>query len=162
MDRIDFLIDRLGLLPHPEGGLFKEVYRCDEAVSDLDKRFFGKERNISTSIYYMLKSGDISKFHRIKSDEIWHHYEGDLINLYVIESGQLRIERLGSVSDCSVPQVLVRYGAWFAAETVGDTGFTLAGCTVAPGFDFEDFEMAEGEKLLDEYPEFSEVIKKFT
>lgn len=162
MERKNFLIKTLELQPHPEGGYFKEIYRCDESLSGIATRFNGKQRNTSTAIYYMLCRGDISHFHRIKSDEIWHHYEGDKIVLYIIENGILKTEVLGSADLAQKPIVVVKHGAWFAAESSGLSGYTLAGCTVAPGFDFEDFEMANGPSLMADYPEFAETIKRFT
>ncbi len=158
-----FWVKKISLIPHPEGGFYKEVYRSAEAASaeSLPERF-STERNYSTAIYYLLESGDFSAFHRIKSDEIWHFYDGEPLNIYIIDNnGALTIKTLGlSEKDNVYPQVIVPATTWFAAKPVGS--FTLAGCTVSPGFDFHDFEMADNKSLKEKYPEHSEIIDKLT
>ncbi len=157
------LIQKLELLPHPEGGFYKEVYRSSGtiAANALPSSFDGN-RAFSTSIYYLLQQGDYSGFHRIKSDEGWHFYAGGTLLVHCLSEGAgYRCLRLGSnLDDGEQFQFVVPAGVWFASEPEPDTSFTLAGCTVAPGFDFRDFEMAEREKLLKMFPPQKEIIER--
>lgn len=162
MERKEFLIKELNLTSHPEGGYYKETYRTSEELEHLPVRFSGKKRNISTAIYYLLGENDRSKFHRIKSDEIWHHYEGDAVLIYILDEYGLQIAKLGKVDRGAVPQIVVKQGCWFAAKIESVSGYALSGCTVSPGFDFEDFEMAETEFLISEYPQFKKIINEFS
>lgn len=163
MKDVNFWVKKMSLLPHPEGGYYKESYRCEESVGKncVPERFPDK-RNWSTAIYYLLESGDFSAFHRIKSDEIWHFYDGDPLAIYIINiDGNIEVKKLGiSESHDILPQIVVPANSWFAALPLGS--YTLAGCTVSPGFDFSDFEMAKKEILLNKYPDHSETIKKLT
>ena len=164
MNNIDFWIKYLGLLPHPEGGYYKETYRSPEVLtaSNLPERFKG-DRNFSTAIYFLLRSEDRSVFHRIKSDEIWHFYQGSTLLIYVLHEKQLHIHRLGSDLDKGDSlQVVIPANCWFGAHVENSESFSLCGCTVAPGFDFRDFEMGSREKLLREFPDFSVEIKRLT
>lgn len=158
-------VEKLNLLEHPEGGYFKETYRSDEIIikENLPKRFDG-ERNFSTSIYYMLVGDQISKLHRIKSDEIWHHHYGSTVIIHTIdEAGNLESHRLGTKDlDNSTPQIIVRHGLWFCAEIEDKNSFALCGCTVSPGFDFQDFEMAIFDDLVNNFPNLKSFIKSFT
>lgn len=155
------LIDKLGLLPHPEGGFFKETYRSEEniAVDALPDRF-GADRQFSTAIYFLLMDHNFSALHRIKSDEVWHFYTGSPIVVTEINSeGVLTRTTLGSYVDKGqVFQHTVPAGSWFGSEVLGRSGFALVGCTVAPGFDMEDFEMADADEMLKLYPQHSEII----
>lgn len=161
----DYWIKNLHLIPHPEGGFFKEIYRSGQQIdaSALQNGQKGS-RNISTAIYYLLQSGDFSSFHRIKSDELWHFYYGASIALYIIdEEGKLTTKYLGgNLQEQQLPVVHVPKNAWFAAEVVGSNSFVLAGCTVAPGFDFEDFEMGNRQSLINAYPEYAQLIIRLT
>jgi predicted cupin superfamily sugar epimerase len=166
----EFWIDKLKLEKHPEGGFFKEIYRSDEFISReaLPERF-KRERCFATSIYFLLGNDNISAFHRIKSDETWHFYYGNPVNIYIIdENGALVIVNLGNDPERQETlQFTVPKNCWFAAsipnnEKETDFGYCLVGCTVAPGFDFEDFEMAEREKLLLGYPVHREIIFRHT
>jgi len=154
-------IDKLNLQPHPEGGYFLETYR-----SEIMEKFdgFGGVRNVSTAIYFMLTKDNFSAFHRIKSDEMWHFYNGAPVSIYVInKSGELEVIKLGlDLSKGQQPQALVKAGCWFASRTEGDGEYTLTGCTVAPGFDFTDFEMADRVELIDKYPQHEEIIRQLT
>ncbi len=162
---IEALIRDLGLKAHPEGGYFKETYRCDETAGPelLPERFEGN-RAYSTAIYYLLAGSDISAFHRIKSDEIWHFYSGRTIIIHVIHSdGTLEQKKLGSNPDRGESfQVLVKRGCWFAAGLEYEEGYALVGCTVSPGFDFADFEMGNRQRLVLSYPEHQALIEKYT
>jgi predicted cupin superfamily sugar epimerase len=149
-------IKRLGLKKHPEGGYYKETYRSDIEVDAPAGR-----RNAGTAIYYLLERGQFSAFHRIKSDEVWHFYAGSPLVLYVIDlQGRMKEITLGRPGRSSVPQAVVRAGCWFAAAPKGR--YSLVGCTVAPGFDFRDFEMAERNELVLLYPKHSKVISRYT
>lgn len=162
MSEIEQLIDKLNLLQHPEGGFFREVYRSEDefAAEVLPSRFAGN-RTASTAIYYLLTAKDFSAFHRIQSDEIWHFYAGDPLEIYVIHpDGTLEIKRLHATSEVALPMQIVPFGSWFAAKTTG--AYTLSGCTVSPGFDFADFEMANASQLMQQFPQHRSWIQQFT
>lgn len=158
-------ISSLNLKPHPEGGYFKEVYRSDEIINNtsLDTRYLGI-RSVSTSIYFLLDGNQFSAFHKIKSDELWHFYDGSAIKIYIIsEDGNLVMKKLGiALEENEVPQIVISKNHWFAAEAIDKNSFSLVGCTVAPGFDFNDFELGKKKDLINKYPEHKEIIKKFT
>jgi predicted cupin superfamily sugar epimerase len=160
-----YWIDRLRLTRHVEGGSFCEIYRSAGIIprASLDRRFAG-DRAFSTSIYFLLERGQYSAFHRIASDEIWHFYAGDPLHVYEIETdGRLTIHRLGPDPEKGeVFQAVVRAGNWFASATAEEGEYSLAGCTVAPGFDFADFELADRIELAGEYPQHAELIAAFT
>lgn len=159
------LIQQLSLQPHPEGGYFKETYRSAEEIQEscLDTKYIGK-RNCSTCIYFMLTSDTFSAFHRINQDEIWHFYQGSSINLYMISpAGELSEVLIGSdILNGEVPQFVVPAGYWFAAKVAEEDSYSLVGCTVSPGFDFRDFELAERDILCNMFPEHVGVIRDFT
>ena len=169
------LIERFQLAPHPEGGHYRETHRDPVRVARILGRNVpgdqtgGISRSASTCIYYMLCDGAHSAWHRIRSDEVWHFYAGDPIDVHVIDStGLLTTNRLGNAleHDGSVFQVIVPAGCWFAAECptlTGETdvaGFAFVGCTVAPGFEFSDFELADAETLTAQYPNHSTVLRR--
>jgi predicted cupin superfamily sugar epimerase len=165
MHKIEELATQLQLQPHPEGGYYKEVYRSAGTIPQaaLGTEFSG-DRNYSTGIYFLLTGSNFSAFHRIKSDELWHFYDGDMCKVYVIHlNGELEIIRLGrNIANGEVYQAVVPAGAWFASECSNPNGYSLTGCTVSPGFDFADFEMAERDSLINQYPQHAEEIKKLT
>ena len=148
-----YLIRHLNLHPHPEGGFYKENYRAS-GIMPTPTGFSG-DRSYSTAIYFLLEKGDFSAFHRIKSDECWHFYEGGTLLIHMIDAkGQYSCTHLGRGShNGEVYQFVVPAGVWFASEPAIDAAFSLVGCTVAPGFDFADFEMADKETLLKEFPQ---------
>lgn len=158
-----YFIEHLYLQPHPEGGFFKETYRSAETLSSqcLPERFNG-ERSYSTSIYFLLQKGDYSAFHRIKSDECWHFYDGGTLLIHIIDQqGNYSCIRLGrNVHEGEIFQFVVPALCWFASEPAWGTDFTLVGCTVAPGFDFSDFEMAKAETLSNSYPQHQPLIDR--
>lgn len=161
-----YWIDHLDLQKHPEGGFFKEVYRCDETLSEahLPERYQG-DRCFSTAIYFLITANDHSKFHRIKSDEIWHFYEGDPLDLYVLNdnSGEVDQSRLGrDPEDGQQMQLLLPKNRWFGAKIAGAGNYSLVGCTVAPGFDFADFEMADRQELITTFPQHQKIINMLT
>lgn len=158
------LIDRLGLLPHPEGGFYCETYRSDTVLSPNSLPGFSSHRNISTAIYFLLTAGNFSAFHRIKSDEVWHFYYGSCAHIHVIdEHGVYKCHRLGTdFKNNETPQLVVKAGDWFGSSVSDGGNYSLVGCTVAPGFDFNDFQMADRKELLESYPEHHEIILKLT
>lgn len=159
------LIKKLDLSPHPEGGYYKETYRSEGSIPQeaLGAKYLG-ERSLSTGIYFLLTADNFSAFHRIHQDEMWHFYYGEPIRVHMIApTGEYSFQDLGmDLTNGQVPQFVVPGGYWFASEVASKTGFGLVGCTVAPGFDFEDFELATRESLMDEFPEHEEVIRRLT
>ncbi|GLC92497.1 hypothetical protein Tamer19_19050 [Cupriavidus sp. TA19] len=142
------LIRTLDLKPHPEGGFYRETYRSAERVVCADQRM----REASTAIYYMLCGNDYSAWHRIRSDELWHFHRGSPVDLHSIVDGGIVTQRLGDPlrHAGATFQAIVPAGRWFAAERVdlGDNvDFALVGCTVAPAFQFSEFELADPAAL---------------
>jgi predicted cupin superfamily sugar epimerase len=157
----NYWIEKLQLQRHPEGGWFREIYRSEEiALKECLPGGFSGDRNFSTSIYYLLEGDDFSAFHRIKSDEIWHFYAGSsAIEIWSVQNGRLIKQRVGNNPESGEQfQFVVPKNTWFAARLANNRGFALAGCTVSPGFYFEDFEMAD-KSLLSEFPAFADEIK---
>jgi uncharacterized protein len=171
------LIERFGLVPHPEGGHYRETHRDPARVvrimgASVDAGGGGTgsvSRSASTCIYYMLCDGAYSAWHRIRSDEVWHFYAGDPLDVHVLDAeGRLVTHRLGNAlaRDDAVFQAVVPAGCWFAAEcpALADeadaAGFALAGCTVAPGFEFSEFELADADALAAAHPGHAELIRR--
>ena len=158
-------IAKLRLARHPEGGWFRETYRSADEIKEccLGDRFAGK-RSVSTSIYFLLESGQCSALHRIRSDEVWHHYDGSALTIHVIDpAGEYRSRLLGKQIDRGEePQLVVPAGCWFGATVNEENSFALVGCTVAPGFDFRDFELGQREELLRLHPRQHAVIERLT
>ena len=149
MKKVDYWVNHLDLLPHPEGGFFKEMYRSEATVSaDI----------MEAGIYFLITAGNFSAFHRIKSDEMWHFYYGDPLIVHVIElDGTYTKLSIGlDLEKGQIPQAVVPAGAWFASESLG--AYSLVGCTVSPGFDFKDFELAKKAELSQEFPKHAELI----
>lgn len=144
-----YWIEKLALAPHPEGGHYRETYRKDPAA---------------TAIYFLLKSSECSRLHRLKSDEMWHFYEGSGLIISVIHpESTLETILLGSSPEKGERfQAVVPAGCWFGARVSGPDSFALTGCTVAPGFSFEDFELADRQALLRQYPQHRALIEKLT
>jgi predicted cupin superfamily sugar epimerase len=162
---LEDIIQKLQLQPHPEGGFFKETYRSKGIIhKDSLPPFFEGKRNYSTCIYYLLRSGDFSAFHKINQDEIWHFYSGSPIKLYIIsENGKLSEVLIGSdLSAGQVPQFIVPKHHWFAAKVIDRKSYSLLGCTVSPGFDFEDFMLASRKNLVEQFPQHCNIIEEFT
>jgi len=155
------LIEQFTLLPHPEGGYYKETYRSPESIpkAALPARFAG-ERYYSSAIYFLLEQGNFSAFHRIQSDECWHFYAGDILWIHVMApDGQLTTIQLGNQPG-TVYQYVVPAGYWFASETAPGGSFSFVGCTVAPAFDFADFELADSEALSLQFPQHRPLIER--
>ena len=159
----DQLIQKYNLQPHPEGGWYKQTYKSNEQIlaEALPERF-GADRVFSTAIYFLLEKGNFSAFHRIKSDECWHFYAGDPLFVYVIEgNGELKIISLGNdLEKGQAFQYVVPAGCWFASRPASGSKYCFVGCTVSPGFEFEDFELANADSLVKMYPQPKGIIKE--
>jgi predicted cupin superfamily sugar epimerase len=159
------LIDRLRLLPHPEGGYYRETYRSAEALPapGLPPRY-GGPRAVSTAIYYLLADDQRSMLHRLRSDEVWHFYAGSALLLSLIHpDGRLERITLGPDFDQGEAfQAVVPAGVWVGAEVSVAQSYALVGCTVAPGFEFHDFEPGDRATLLGLYPAHRAVIERLT
>ena len=157
------LIKQFQLLPHPEGGYYKETYRSPEIIPDqiLSRQFKG-DRAYSTAIYFLLEKGNFSAFHRIESDEVWHFYAGQTLLVHIIHiNGKFETIKLGNdIENGETFQYSVPARCWFASEPGADTDFSFVGCTVAPGFDFDDFELAKADELSRLYPQQEELIRR--
>jgi len=157
------LINHFNLQPHPEGGWYKQTYKSAEYISAvaLPERFTGN-RPVSTAIYFLLEQGNFSAFHRIKSDECWHFYHGDPLEIFVIQNtGELTVTTLGNdISKGHLFQYIVPAGCWFASRPAKGSQYCFVGCTVAPGFDFADFELADEEHLASEFPQHNNLIRE--
>ena len=165
MTEVENIIKTLELQPHPEGGYFKEMYRSSGRISqdNLDHTFTGY-RNYSTAIYFLLSSDTFSAFHRIKQDEIWHFYKGSPIKLHVISEKGIYSEVIigNNIVQSERPQFVVSANDWFAAEVIDTNSFALVGCTVAPGFDFEDFDLPSRKELIAKFPQHSTLISRLS
>lgn len=165
MNTIENIIKKLDLKKHPEGGYFKETYR---SLGEIDKnnlhKNFGANRNYSTCIYFLLTSECFSVFHRIRQDEIWHFYDGSAILLHMISKTGIHTKiTIGrDFSKEQVPQFVVPSGYWFAAKVKDKNNYSLVGCTVSPGFDFDDFELSTRKMLISKFPQHKKVITDFT
>jgi predicted cupin superfamily sugar epimerase len=143
----DDIVRRLGLRPHPEGGFYGETFRSPITVRLPD----GRVRSASTAIHYLLPAGAWSTWHRVAADEVWHHYDGAPLHLYRLGLGHVRLDR-------GTPQAVVPAGIWQAAEP--ERGAVLSGCTVAPGFEFDDFEIGTTDALIAEFPAEATLIRR--
>lgn len=160
-----YWIEKLELTAHVEGGAFREVYRSELTVPKAAlPLFFQGSRNASTSIYFLLSQGQFSAFHRIASDELWHFYYGDPLYVYEIgHNGRLCTHVLGSNPEKGETfHAVVKAGSWFASAPAPGSEYALVGCTVAPGFDFADFELANAGTLSTQYPDHADLIRQFT
>lgn len=165
MDNVDYLIKVLGLQPHPEGGYFKEIYRSSGEINSesLDSRYVGN-RNYATSIYFLLTSDTFSAFHKINQDEIWHFYDGSPIKIHMIsETGDYSNVIVGkNLKQGEKLQFVVPGGYWFAANVINNNDYSLVGCTVSPGFDFKDFQLAKRNDLIKMFPQHKNILTQFT
>jgi len=157
------LIETYNLEPHPEGGWYKQTYKSNEEIDAgaLPERF-GANRAFSTAIYFLLEKGNFSAFHRIKSDECWHFYAGDPLLIYIIEqNGDLIVIALGNdLEKGQTFQCVVPANCWFASRPAPKSEYSFVGCTVSPGFEFEDFELADVTALSVMYPQHKSIIKE--
>ena len=165
MKSSNYWIKRLGLTKHPEGGYYRETYRAGEEIERraLPNRY-SSDRCFATAIYYLLEQKDFSRFHRLQSDETWHFYQGKALELFVIDlEGKLNRYLLGADFDAGEKlQITINRNQWFAARIYEGSGYTLVGCTMAPGFYFDDFEMADRSMLSSQYPDYKNLIGQLT
>ncbi len=165
LNNADFWINKLELKPHPEGGFYKEVYRSPEQIKKegLPERY-KEDRSIFTTIYFLLKSNEVSKFHKLKSDEVWYYHAGSAIKILLLdEKGNISEQKLGlNLIKGEVPQIFIPHQTYFAAKILENDSYSLVSCSVSPGFDFDDFDMPEQNELINQFPEHEEIIKKLT
>jgi hypothetical protein len=158
MNRAHELIERLGLAPHPERGFYAETYRAPLTVGA-----HGGTRAVSTAIYFLVSREEPTTYlHRLRSDEIFHLYEGGPLDvLLLVDSKRGEVRRLGlDVAASERPQIIIGGGTWFGVELVPEATHCLFGCTVAPGFDFVDFELADGPELAVRHPDHAARIAR--
>ncbi len=164
MKNAAYWIEKLEMIQHPEGGYFKETFRADEktGAAQLPDRY-SADRCISTSIYFLLTTESVSNFHRLNSDEIWHFHTGGAARIHIISpEGVHGYKDIGALlEDGQQLQVIIPRHSWFAAEVISED-YILVGCTVAPGFEFEDFELAQRSELSKQHPELGSLIERFT
>ena len=164
-DAVKRIVERFDLVPHPEGGYFREVYRSS---IELDHpgvpEGLRPSRSAGTLIYFLLSGADFSAFHRVRwSDEIWHLYAGGPLELCVIDAeGALERRILTTDLTEGEPTTIIPAGHWQSARLTPGASWALGGCTVAPGFDYEDFEMPPAADLLSLYPEYEAIIRELT
>ena len=161
MKRVDELVTALALLPHPEGGFYKETYRSKEKT---ELASVGAQRDLATSIYYLLSGQDFSSLHRIEQDENWYFHEGGTLHVHdIAPNGDYVCHALGlDLTAGETPQCTIKAGHWFGASLKSVDSYALVGCVVAPGFDFEDLEIGVQEDLLDLFPHLDELIRRLT
>lgn len=158
--RIRQIIETLGLVPHPERGFYVETYRAPARVSAASHV---GERAASTAIYFLVTDEEpTTSLHRLRSDEVFHLYEGGPLDiLQLLHNGRVVVERLGlDLAAGERPQILIPAGTWFGTELVAGATHCLVGCTVAPGFEFADFELADGPELEAQYPQAADRIRR--
>ena len=153
------IIEVLQLQPHPEGGFYAETYRSSAFTLNQN----GEKRNISTAIYFLLHDTAKSNFHRIQSDELWFFHQGEPIEIVTIQDGKSRSIILGNaIEKGELPQATIPANTWFGSKLKDGKSYALVSCTVAPGFDFLDFELAERKKLANEFPNLKALIEELT
>ena len=165
MKREELIIKELNLTPHPEGGYYQETYRSSEIIPNeqLSNVYIG-DRNVSTAIYFLLKSDSFSAFHKINQDEIWHFYEGAAVKIHQIapDGAYTSIIVGNDLAKGETFQHVVPAGYWFAATVEKENSYSLVGCTVAPGFDFKDFVLAKRNELIELFPQHRNSITELT
>ena len=168
---IENFIEQLNLIPHPEGGYYKETLRVSQQVchTNSDGEILSEPYSAGTSIYYLLGSqrlGHFSAWHRINNqiNELWNYHAGSPLTIYCLhEDGTLEIFKLGLIEN-ALPQIHIPTGCWFAAEVEDPNpdAFTLVGCVVFPGFEFKDFELADRTALIEQFPQHKKIIEQLT
>jgi len=164
----DEIVTTLGLEPHPEGGWYRRTYRSTHVIEGaaLPAAYDGTPRIQSSAIYYLVTVGAPSRLHRVRADELFHHYAGDdCEQLQLVEGGPGALLRIGSdLMSGARPQVVVPAGAWqgLRVRDGGQYGWALLGCTVSPGFEFDDFELGTRVALMDQWPDWTELIADLT
>lgn len=160
----DYFIKELNMIAHREGGFYKESFKSEETLADRISNDEKKEsKKLWSSIYFLLRDGEVSNFHRLKSDEMWYYHSGSPLTIYMITpDGNLITEQLGlNIEKGEKPQVLVPKDYIFGSA-MNNEGYALVGCMVSPAFDFKEFELFERDYLLEKYPYYKEVILKLT
>jgi len=153
---IEAIVSKLELESHPEGGFYKETYRSTEKLDSI-------ERNLVTSIYFLLTSENVSRFHRIKSDEHWFYHAGSPLIVHCLDSNGHHQTIIGSdLTNGETPHFVVPKNTIFGSSVLHSNSYSLVSCVVAPGFDFADFELFERNYLIEKYPNHSEIIHKLT
>lgn len=155
MKTAEYYIKELNMEPHVEGGYFKESFISNDEVR--------KDKKLWSSIYFLLETGEVSNFHRLKSDELWYYHDGEPLTIYMITpDGELVTSLLGNnIENGETPQVLVPKDCIFGSA-MNNEGYALVGCMVSPAFDYKEFELFDREHLLSLYPEHRDVILKLT
>jgi hypothetical protein len=158
-------IKELNMIRHPEGGYYSEFYRSNSSISreGLPEAFAG-DRSFLTSIYFLLEGKDVSKFHRLKSDEMWYFLDGSELTIHIIDkNGDYSTKKLGRnpIGKAGFQQV-VPAGNWFGSSVDKEDSYALVACAVGPGFDFQDFELCTFDKLVALYPQHKEIISKLS
>lgn len=164
MNTADYFIKNLNMTPHPEGGFYKEIYASEENITSNDLKVdFEGSRILWTSIYFLLRDGEVSNFHRLKSDEMWYYHSGSPLTIYMISpEGELITEQLGlDIEHGEKPQILVPKNYIFGSA-MNHEGYALVGCMVSPGFEFRDFELFKRNDLIAKYPQHKQIIHKLT
>lgn len=156
-NKIQEIINHFDMLPHPEGGFYKETYRSSELC-------LNGTRNLKTVIYFLLRSEDVSHFHRIKSDEMWYYHSGSPLIVHSIDDqGVYKEQKVGiNFSEGEIPQYLVQKNTIFGSTVLEKDSYSLVSCSVSPGFDFEDFELFKQSDLLEQFPLHHKIISKLT
>mgnify|MGYP003851756583 FL=1 len=151
-NKIEFLIQELNLTPHPEGGFYRETYRSKEVLKDVN-------RNLVTTIYFLLRSEDISHFHRIKSDEHWFFHAGSPLVVHTLDKNGHHKHLVGlELNKGETPHFIVPKNTIFGSQVLEKNSYSLVSCLVSPGFDFRDFELAYSSELISLYPRLSDFI----
>ncbi len=154
----NYFIEKLHMEKHPEGGYYKESFISEDAINEGNNK-----KKLWTSIYFLLHTGEVSNFHRLKSDEMWYFHAGEALTIYMISpEGEFIEKQLGlNISKGEMPQVLVPKGYIFGSA-MNNYGFSLVGCMVSPGFEFKDFELFKRNELISKYPDYKSIITKLT
>lgn len=155
--RIQELVTKFNLQAHPEGGFYSETYRSDQLTASQD-------RNLVTCIYFLLTSENVSNFHRIKSDEMWFFHEGSSLTVHTLDpqNGHLQHAVGNEIQKGQTPQLVVPKNTIFGSSVTDENSYSFVSCVVAPGFDFNDFELFTRDVLLEEYPEEFAIIERLT
>lgn len=155
--RIQELVTKFNLQAHPEGGFYSETYRSDQLTASQD-------RNLVTCIYFLLTSENVSNFHRIKSDEMWFFHEGSSLTVHTLDpqNGHLQHAVGNEILKGQTPQLVVPKNTIFGSSVTDENSYSFVSCVVAPGFDFNDFELFTRDALLEEFPESESIIRQLT
>lgn len=155
--RIQELVTKFNLQAHPEGGFYSETYRSDQLTASQD-------RNLVTCIYFLLTSENVSNFHRIKSDEMWFFHEGSSLTVHTLDTqnGHLQHAVGNEIQKGQTPQLVVPKNTIFGSSVTDENSYSFVSCVVAPGFDFNDFELFSRKVLLEEFPEEFAIIERLT